>query len=529
MYDYIIVGAGSAGCVLAARLSEDPDVKVCLIEAGASDVHDNIHIPAAFGKLFRSRLDWDYDTHDEPFCGGRRIYLPRGRMLGGTSSMNAMVYMRGNRADYDGWNQPGWSYAELLPYFKRSEDNERGASTYHGVGGPLSVSDGRSNNPMSAAFVAAAIEAGLGSNDDFNGERQDGFGFYQVTQRNGRRCSTAVAFLHPAMDRPNLTVETHLQVHRVTFDGGRATGVVGQRLDELVEIQAQREVILAAGAYNSPQLLMLSGVGPAGLLDALDIPVVVDQPLVGQNLQDHPQVTLVFTHSQPISLLSAGEPHNVQLYLANGSGPLASNGPEVGGFVRTRGGLPAPDLQFHTAPFMFVDGGLAPPTEHAISFGGCVLTPRSRGSVTLASADPTSKPMIRHNFYAEEADLEVAVAGLRIGLEIARQSALSPYTEAAFRPPASESDADLRAYVRRHSQTLFHPAGTCAMGAVVDADLRVLGVDGLRVVDASVMPTVVRGNTNAPTIAIAEKASDLIHNRLPLQSGSTAGQSKAAA
>ncbi|HET8642636.1 MAG TPA: GMC family oxidoreductase N-terminal domain-containing protein [Pseudonocardiaceae bacterium] len=511
MYDYVIVGAGSAGCVIAARLSEDPDVKVCLIEAGPADTHENVHVPAAFGKLFRSQLDWDFNTHDEPHLLRRRIYLPRGRVLGGSSSMNAMVYMRGHRVDYDGWNQPGWSYDELLPYFKRSEDNERGADEYHGVGGPLAVSDGRSNNPMSAAWVDAAVQAGYKPNDDFNGAEQDGFGFYQVTQRDGKRCSTAAGFLRPAIERPNLTVETNLYVHRVRFEGDRAVGVIGHRLDEMVEIRAQREVILSAGAYNSPQLLMLSGVGPAQLLTALDIPVVLDQPQVGQNLQDHPQTPLVYTHSHPISLLTAGAPENVALYVEQGRGPLASNGPEVGGFVRTQPGLPAPDLQFHTAPFMFVDGGLAPPTEHAISWGGCVLTPQSRGFVSLGSGDPTAKPMIVHNYFAEEADMQVAVAGLRIGLEIARQAALAPFTENAFQPPESDSEADLRQHVRRYSQTLYHPAGTCAMGTVVDAELRVLGVDGLRVVDTSVMPTVVRGNTNAPAIVIAEKAADLVH------------------
>lgn len=515
MYDFVIVGAGSAGCVLAARLSEAPEVKVCLIEAGPADTSDNIHIPAAFGKLFRSQVDWDYDTHDEPVCDGRRIYLPRGRVLGGSSSMNAMVYTRGNRIDYDGWNQPGWGYDELLPYFKRAEDNERGASEFHGVGGPLAVSDGRSNNPMSTAFVDAAVEAGFATNDDFNGAEQDGFGFYQVTQRDGRRCSTAVGYLHPAMARPNLTVETNLQVHRVLVEGGRATGIAGTRLDDAVEIRAEREVILAAGAYNSPQLLMLSGVGPGELLGALGIPVVLDQPMVGQNLQDHPQVPLIFAHSQPISLLVGGAPENVALYLEQGRGPLASNGPEAGGFVRTSENLPAPDLQYHAAPIMFADGGLGFPSAHAISYAGCVLKPQSRGSVLLASGDPTAKPAIRHNFYTADADLELQVVGLRIGLEIARQHALKLYTETPFTPPASESDADLRAYVRRNTQTEYQPSGTCAMGSVVDAELRVLGVDGLRVVDASVLPTLVRGNMNAPTIAVAEKAADLIRGAVP--------------
>jgi choline dehydrogenase len=513
VYDYVIVGAGSAGCVLAARLSEDPGVRVCLIEAGPADTAENIHIPASFGKLFRTHVDWDYSTHEEPFLDRRRVYLPRGRVLGGSSSMNAMVYARGNRADYDAWNQPGWSYDELLPYFKRSEDNERGESEYHGVGGPLAVSDGRSNNPMAAAFVEAAVQAGHAFNDDFNGPVQDGFGFFQVTQRNGRRCSTAVAFLHPAMSRPNLTVETNMQVLRVLVDDGRAVGVVARRLDDEVEIRADGEVVLSGGAYNSPQLLMLSGIGPAPLLTALGIPVVLDQPLVGANLQDHALVPLVYTHSQPISLLAAGQPHFIQQFIEEGRGPLTSNGPEAGGFVRTRPELPAPDVEFLTAPVMFVDSGLGVPTDHALSTGPVVLNQHSRGSVSLASEDPTAKPRIVHNYYSEQADLDTAVAGLRVGLEIARQKALAPYTETPFRAPASDSDAELRDFARKYTHSLYHPSGTCAMGSVVDERLQVLGVEGLRVVDTSVMPIVGRGNLNAAAIVIAEKAADLMTGR----------------
>jgi choline dehydrogenase-like flavoprotein len=515
VYDYVIVGAGSAGCVLAARLSEDPEVTVCLVEAGPPDSAQNIHIPVAFGKLFRTQLDWDYATHEEPSLDRRRIYLPRGRVLGGTSSINTMVYVRGNPLDFDEWEQFGWSHAELLPYFTRSEDNERGESFHHGVGGPLAVSDGRSNNPMSAAFVQAATEAGHPVNEDFNGATQDGFGFFQLTQRNGRRCSSATAFLHPVLDRPNLTVQTHVQVHRVQFEGGRAVGIAGTRWDEPVEIRADREVILAAGAYNSPQLLMLSGVGPADLLRALGIEVLLDQPQVGQNLQDHLLVPLVYTHSQPISLLAANQPEHVQRFIDEGRGPLTANGPESGGFVRTSDRLLAPDAEFLAAPVMFVDSGLGPPTHHSLSFGPSMLTPRSRGSVMLASDEPTAKPRIQHNYLHAEADLEAAVTATRIGLEIARQPALAPYTEHWFQPPASESDRDLRAHVRSYAHSIFHPAGTCAMGTVVDAELRVRGLESLRVVDASVMPTLVRGNPNAAVIAIAEKAADAIRGVTP--------------
>jgi choline dehydrogenase len=516
MYDYVIVGGGSAGCVLAARLSEDPDVKVCLLEAGPADTSPNIQVPAGAARLFRTQLDWDYDSHLEPHCENRRVYLPRGRVLGGTGSINGMIYIRGSALDYDSWNQPGWSYRELLPYFVRAEDNERGAGGFHGAGGPLAVSENRSRNPMSDAFIAAAVGAGHPANDDFNGAAQDGFGYYQVTQRDGMRCSSAAGYLRPALDRPNLTVETGVQVHRVIMEGDRASGVAGQRADgREVTVRAEREVILAAGAYNSPQLLMLSGIGPADLLTALGIPVVLDQPQVGRNLQDHPQFWLVYAHSQPVSLLVAGEPRYQRQFAEHRSGPLSSNGPEAGGFLRSRADLPAPDLQFVCLPVMFADGGLGFPSGHAISFGAYVLQPRSRGSVTLAGDDPTAKPRITHNYYAEEADLRTAVEGVRAALDIARQPALAAYTERPFSVPASESDADIRDFLRRNTQTSYHAAGSCAMGLVTDAELRVLGTEGLRVVDASVMPSLVSGNTNAPTIAIAERAADLIRGVVP--------------
>jgi choline dehydrogenase len=510
MYDYVIVGAGSAGCVLAARLSEDPDVKVCLIEAGPADDADNIHIPVAFSKLFRTRYDWDYDTAEEPHLNGRRLYLPRGKVLGGTSSTNAMLYVRGTRIDYDGWNQPGWSFDELLPYFKRSEDNERGESAYHGVGGPLSVSDNRSHNPSSVAFVEAAVQAGYKATDDFNGAELDGFGEFQLTQRDGRRCSTADAFLRPALNRPNLTVETNFQAHRVLIDNGRAIGVTGQRLDEQLTVRAAREVILSAGAYNSPQLLMLSGIGPAQLLDTFGIPVVVDQPLVGQNLSDHAVVPLTSIHAQPISMLAAASQRNVTLFAEENRGPLTGNGPETGGYVRTLPDLPGPDAAYFAPPVMFTEGGLGFPTAHAISCGPALVTPQSRGSVILASDDPTAKPRILNNFFAEEADLDTAVRALRISLDIVRQEAMSLYHESFFALPASESDEDFKDYARRYTHSIFHPAGTCAIGNVVDAQLRVNGIDGLRIADCSVMPAVGRGNPNASAIVIGEKAADLI-------------------
>jgi choline dehydrogenase len=515
-FDYVIVGAGSAGCVLAARLSEDPDVSVLLVEAGPPDTKENVHVPAAFGSLFKTDVDWDYATAPEDGCNGRMMYLPRGKTLGGSSSINAMVYIRGNRADYDAWRDagnPGWGYDDLLPYFKRSEDNERGESEYHGTGGPLSVCDSRSRNPMSEAWVAAAAETGLPENDDFNAERQEGVGLYQVTQRDGMRWSTAAGFLRPALERPNLTLETHLQIHRVLIEGGRAVGVAGERLGEPFEALAEREVVLSAGAYNSPQLLMLSGIGPAEHLTTREIDVAVDLPGVGQNLQDHINSGVIYTTDEPVSLLIGMEPERQLEFAEQGRGPLTSNVAEAGGFHRSRDGLDGPDLQFHAAPVMFVDEGLGDPVAHGMSFGACLLTPRSAGSVTLRSNDPTAKPWIRHAFLTEEEDVRVMIDGLRLTMDMARAPALSRYCREPFVAPDGPGDAELRAHLGRRSQTLYHPVGTCAMGSVVDSELRVSGVEALRVVDASVMPVVPRGNTNAPTIAVAERAADLIRGR----------------
>jgi choline dehydrogenase len=519
-YDYVIVGAGSAGCVLAARLTEDPDVSVLLVEAGPADVKENIHVPSVFGLLFKTDVDWDYSTAPEEACGGRMMYLPRGKMLGGSSSLNAMVYIRGAREDYDGWRDltgAGWGYDDMLPYFKRSEDNERGESEYHGVGGPLTVSESRSRNAMSEAWVEAAAETGLRLNEDFNAERQDGVGMYQVTQRGGMRCSTAAAFLRPAMERNNLTVETSLQVSRVLIERGRAVGVAAQRLGQPFEALAEREVILSAGAYNTPQLLMLSGIGPAEHLAMREIEVAVDLPGVGQNLQDHVNSGVIYTTEEPASLLLGMEPQYQQEFAEQGRGPLTSNVAEAGGFWRTREDLPAPDVQFHAAPVMFVEEGLGDPVAHGISFGGCLLTPKSRGSVTLRSNDPSAKPWIRHNFLGEEDDVRVMLDSLRLTMAIARAPALARYCQEPFVAPESDSDDVLRAHLARRTQTLYHPVGTCAMGsgpeAVVDPDLNVYGVEALRVVDASVMPVVPRGNTNAPTIAVAERAADLIRGR----------------
>jgi choline dehydrogenase len=527
MYDYIVVGAGSAGCVLAARLSEDENVNVLLIEAGPPDTLDNIHIPLGITALARSAVDWDMWTGHEPHCDGRRVYLPRGRMLGGCSSNNAMVYIRGNAADYDSWRDAGcsgWGYDELLPYFKHSEDNERGASDYHGVGGALAVSDGRHPNAMMDAVVEAGLQAGLAANDDFNGATQDGMGHYQVTQRGGRRCSASVAFLHPAMARPNLTVECGVQVERVLFNGVRAVGVEGRRLGEVLQYDCTGEVILSAGAYQSPQLLMLSGIGPAEHLASRLIMPIADRPAVGRNLQDHVQIWAMWRSNEPVSLADAMAPENIEAnvieFETKGTGPLTSNVAEVGGFVRSSDSIDHPDLQIHAIPAILSEDPPFGQGEHGISIGVCLLTPRSRGEVFLATPEPSAKPHIMHRYFSDEDDMRRMEAGVALVMEIARQQALEPYCSAPEQVPTSGAEADMRAFIRRHAQTLYHPVGTCAMGAeddaVVDTELRVRGVEGLRVVDASVMPTVTRGNTNAPTIALAERASDLIRGRAPL-------------
>jgi len=509
MHDYIIVGAGSAGCVLAARLSEDPDVNVLLIEAGPPDAFDNIHIPLGVTSLSHSAVDWDYSTGHEPYCDGRRIFLPRGRTLGGSSSTNAMVYIRGNPADYDGWRDAGctgWGWDDLLPYFEKSLDN-------------LTVSEGRSRNPMMDAFVEAAVQAGHPRTDDFNDGTQDGFAHYKLTQRDGRRCSAAVAYLHPAMARPNLTVETGLQVERVVFDGGRAVGVEASRLgQELERFDCEREVILSGGAYNSPQLLMLSGIGPAEHIGTRLIEPIAHRPMVGRNLQDHVQVWGLWRSDEPVSLASAMAPESIEANVAafetEGTGPLTSNVAEAGGFARTSDDLSAPDIQLHAIPAILSEDPPFGMADHGISIGVCLLTPRSTGEVYLGGPEPTMKAHILHRYFEAEEDMARMEAGLALVMHIARQPALARYCAEPEQLPASESQDDVRAFIRRHAQTLYHPVGTCAMGAgedaVVDLELRVRGVEGLRVVDASVMPTVPRGNTNAPTIAVAERAADLI-------------------
>ena len=477
-------------------------------------------MPVALEQLWHGRYDWGLLTDPEPELHGQRCYLPRGRVLGGSSSLNAMLYIRGNRADYDAWaarKLEGWGYADVLPYFRVSEDNERGESIYHGVGGPLSVSEGRSRHPYAAAMIEAAVAAGIGVNEDHNGERQEGVGWFQVTQRSGRRCSAAAAYLSDV--GTNVEVMTETLVSRVLIERGRAVGVEllgdagGSGATRL--IRADREVILCAGAYHSPQLLMLSGIGPADDLRKLGIDVVADLP-VGRNLQDHPVATLAWL-AYGESLASAMTEANLELFEREGRGPLTSTVVEAGAFVHTRAGLAAPDIQLHFFPVALPDSHFGPPVDdHGLTIGPTLLRPTSRGCVTLRNALPYAKPRIVHNYLATEEDRHCLVEGVRVALDVAAQEPLRAMIRDESAAPASTSEAHVMELIRQRTQTIFHPVGTCAMGTVLDSSLRVLGVAGLRVVDASVMPTIPSGNTNAPTIMIAEKGADMIRERPPL-------------
>jgi choline dehydrogenase len=511
-FDYVIVGAGSAGCVLAARLSEEPDVRVAILEAGGEDTQPEIHIPAAFPALFKSSLDWDLLGEPEPGLDNRRLYLPRGRMLGGCSSINAMIYIRGNRADYDAWAAAGfdgWGYDDVLQYFKRSEDNERGEDAYHGAGGPMSVADSRSMHPLVDTMLAAARAAGHEHNPDFNGARQEGVGRFQLTQRGGMRCSTSDAFLHPASSRANLDVITRAMALRIVFEGDRAVGVEIARDGRVEVVRAEREVIVAAGAYQSPVLLMLSGIGPEEQLAPFAIPVREALP-VGEGLQDHCMVNLNYLTHEKSLFMAHADPANIELLEREGRGPLSSNIPEAAGFFRCRPGVDAPDVEFHFAPSMFFDQGLTAPADHGVAFGPVVIKPTSRGRVMLRTPMPDSKPLILCNFLTTPEDRESVLIGMRTALEIAAQEPLRSVVRGPFTVPEGDSDEELMAFVRRVGHSVYHPCSTCAMGSVVDSELRVFGHDGLRVVDASVMPEITRGNTNAPVIMIAERAADLI-------------------
>jgi choline dehydrogenase len=513
VYDYIVIGAGSAGCVLAARLSERPDTSVLLMESGPPDRKREIHIPAAFSKLFKTDVDWNFSTEPQEHLNHRKLYWPRGKMLGGSSSMNAMIYMRGVRADYDAWRDmgnEGWGFDDVLPLFKAAENQERGASPERGVGGPLNVADLRSVNPLTEAFLEACAAAGIAKNADFNGASQEGAGLYQVTQKRGARFSATDAYLKPALGRGNLTVWTQVRAARLLIEDGRAAGVeYFQNKAGLQQVRASHEVIVCAGAIGSPQLLLLSGIGPRKDLEALGIPVAVDLEGVGRNLQDHLNVGQSYHSTQPVSLSNAESLPNVLKYVLRKTGPLTSNIAEAGAFMKSRKDLAECDLQFHFAPVHFVEHGLKNPPGHGFSLGVVLLTPKSAGRIFLKSTDPREAPGVDPAYLSNDEDIEPLKEGLKLVWKLLESKAFDKYRGAAVFEKQEEGS-----YIRAHAETLYHPVGTCKMGqdaaSVVDAKLQVHGVPGLRVADASAMPRIVRGNTNAPVIMIAEKAARMV-------------------
>ena len=530
-FDYVIVGGGSAGCVLAARLSQDAATRVCLLEAGPADTSVLLHCPAGLALLAKSGdANWKFETVPQAGFGGRRGYQPRGKVLGGSSSVNAMIYVRGQPEDYDGWaaaGNPGWSWADVLPLFKRAEHNERGASLFHGSGGPLNVMDLRSPNRFGPIFVEAGREAGHAVNADFNGARQEGVGLYQVTHKNGERFSAAKAYLTPNRQRPNLTVLTGAQTTRIVCEGRRAVGVEFRRDGAVSVVRAHREVLLAAGALQSPHLLMLSGIGPADELRRHGIELRHELPGVGRNLHDHVDVVQVLDapHLHDLFGLSLhgaiAAIKGIFEWRRQRSGLLTTNFAEAGGFIRSRAEEGRPDLQLHFVIGKLVDHGRKTVFGHGYSCHVCLMRPKSRGSVTLASADPMAAPLIDPNFLADPDDLARLVRGFKAMRHILQQPALAGHGARELASSASaRSDAEIESFIRSHADTIYHPVGSCRMGPgpldVVDAELRVHGMEGLRVVDASIMPSIVSGNTNAPVIMIAEKAADMIREKTAL-------------
>ncbi len=526
-FDYVIVGAGSAGCVLANRLSADPANKVCLLEAGPPDKSPFIRIPGAFAYfMFSKKYNWAYQSEPDTALNGRGNFCPRGKTLGGSSAINGMVYIRGHASDYDRWaslGNRGWSYDEVLPYFRKAEDNERGENAFHGVGGPLAVTDAKPQYPLDDVFLRAAEEAGIPRNDDFNGACSEGVGYYQFTIKDGQRLGVARGYLHPARSRPNLTIITGAHVTRLLLEGRRAVGIEYHDKRSIRTVRAAREVMLSGGAFNTPQLLMLSGIGPRAELSRHGIEVIHELPGVGRNLQEHPDFGILTTSRKkdggvtltPLGLLKAGK--DITRYLVTKMGKMSASITQTGGFVGTDNSPSAPDVQLHFVPMLYDDHGrdLKVMRRHGYALHVCILRPESRGRVGLRSADPLAPPRIQLNLLEQPQDMETLVAGVKQGREILAATAFDDYRGEELSPgPKARSDEAITEVIRRRCMHAYHPVGTCRMGpddlAVVDDELRVHGLEGLRVVDASIMPTLVSGNTNAPTIMIAEKAADSI-------------------
>jgi choline dehydrogenase len=526
-YDYVIVGAGSAGCVLAARLTESPGVRVLLLEAGRQDKSWKIDMPSAVGSLLSSdRFNWNYTSEPEPFLDGRRLTHPRGKVLGGSSSINGMVYIRGHAKDYDGWahgGASGWSYADVLPYFKRAEQHLLGGDSYHGSEGPLAVfAPDLKQSPLATAFVEAAAQAGYPLTKDVNGEQQEGFGRIDRTTRNGRRWSAARAYLRPALSRPGLVTRTEALVHRIKLHKGRAVGVEYSVRGQKKTAYADSEVIISGGAINSPQLLLLSGIGAPDDLSAVGIEPLHELPAVGAHLNDHPDIVVQHRCLKPVSLYGinrgAGKILTGLRWFIKHDGLAASNHFEAGGFIRSRPGVDFPDLQLTFMPLAIQPGTVGDVGTHSYQVHIDLMRPKSLGHIKIRSSDPTVPPSLLFNYLKDPQDREDLRTSVRLTREILAQAALAPFRGDEISPgPNVQSDSEIDAFVRQGVETCYHPVGTCRMGEVVDEQCRVLGIEGLRVVDASIMPAIVSGNTNAPTIMIAEKMSDLIRGNKPLE------------